>query len=97
MRALHSWATEDLRHTLRNRLAAEYEGSKPIVPAVSVESFHRLGDGDTIHLRKIRLTAGASYDFGDHEVELFYRVELAQYDPLDPTPHIIGMGYRFEL
>lgn len=92
-----SWASEDLRHTLRNRFGVAYEGAKPVIPAVSVEPFHRLGDGDTIHLRKVRVTAGATYDFGDHEVELYYRIEVAQYDPMDPTPHIIGVGYRFKL
>jgi hypothetical protein len=92
-----SFASDDLRHTIRNRLAIALEVTKPLVPAISAETFHRLGDGDTIHLQKIRLTAGASYELDDSEIELFYRIEVAQYDPTDPTPHIIGVGYRYTL
>lgn len=92
-----SFASDDLRHTFRNRLAIELEATDPWAPAVAAETFHRLGDGDTIRLQKLRLTAGISRELGDHEIDLFYRVEVAQDDPTDPTPHIIGVGYHHDL
>jgi hypothetical protein len=92
-----SFASDDLRHTIRNRFAVALVGTKPWQPAISAEPFHRLGDGDTIRLQKVRLTAGVSYDFGDHEAEVYYRVEVAQDDPTDPTPHIMGVGYHYAL
>jgi hypothetical protein len=91
-------ATADgLRHTLRNRLQVALEKTRPWIPAVAAETFHRLGDGEAIRLRKLRLTAGVGYQLGDHEIELFYRVEILQDDPDDPIPHILGLGYEYEL
>jgi hypothetical protein len=48
-------------------------------------------------LHKLRLTAGVGYELGDHQVELFYRVEIPQDDPTDPVLHILGLGYEYEL
>lgn len=92
-----SLASDDLRHTIRTRLAIALLALASWKPAVSAEPYHRLGDGDAIHLHKVRLTAGVSYEVDDHEVELYYRVEVAQADPADPTPHIIGVGYHHAL
>jgi hypothetical protein len=84
----------DPRHTVRNRIAVELSRTAPWVPAISAESFHRLDDGP-VRLSKIRLTAGISYKFFNQEIELAYKVEVAQEDPTDPTPHVIGVGYHY--
>lgn len=86
---------EDYRYALRNRIGVALVATRPWRPALSAEMFHRLGDGDTIRLQKVRLTAGVERELGDHEVQVYYRVEVAQDDPRDPTPHIIGISYQY--
>jgi hypothetical protein len=88
---------DGLRHTLRNRLQVALGALRPWTPAIAAETFHRLGDGEGIRLRKLRLTAGVGYQLGDHEIGLFYRVEILQEDPRDPIPHILGLAYEYEL
>jgi hypothetical protein len=88
---------DDVRHAVRNRLAAELKGRKPWTPAVSAETFHRLGGGEPVHLRKIRLVAGVGYQLGAQELMLFYAHERAQADPRDPVLHILGLGFEREL
>lgn len=88
---------EGLRHTLRNRLQVALESTRPWTPAIAAETFHRLGDGEAIRWQKLRLTAGVGYELGDHQVELFYRVEIPQSDPTDPVSHILGLGYEYAL
>ena len=89
--------SDELRHTVRNRLQVALKETKPWIPEIAAELFHRLGDGEAIRLQKLRLTAGVGYGFDDHQIELFYRVEILQNDPDDPTPHIIGLAYEYEL
>lgn len=88
---------DGLRHTLRNRLQVALETTRPWTPAVAAETFHRLGDREAIRFHKLRLTAGVGYELGDHQVELFYRVEIPQDDPTDPVLHILGLAYEYEL
>jgi hypothetical protein len=88
---------DDPRHTLRNRLSIQLEETKPWLPTIAAETFHRLGDEEAIELRKLRLTAAVVRTFGDHEAQLFYQVEILQADPLDPVPHILGAGYHYDL
>ena len=86
------------RHVARNALELLWVGFGPFQPFVEAETYHRLdGDPEERALRKLRLTAGAGHELGDHEVSLFYRLELLHTDPDDPTLHIIGAGYRFDL
>ena len=92
-----AFADDDWRNTLRNRITIALVKTDPWVPAVAAETFHRLGDGETIQFQKLRLTAGIERGLGDHEVEVYYRLEVLQNDPEDPTLHIIGIAYHYEL
>ncbi len=92
-----SFSPEDLRHTLRNKLEGTLKLRKRWDASLSGETFHRLGDGDAVHLRRIRLLAGISYDRKKHTTTVFYGIEVAQVDPTAPTPHIIGVDYAFAL
>ncbi len=86
------------RHTVRNRGEVSFRGLRPVVPAASVELHHVLGeDGNTAHLGKMWLTVGLEYGRGDLAFDAFYRAEVAQHDPGDPTVHILGVGVHYEL
>lgn len=83
----------DNRHTLRNRVKVGYLSDSDWRPYGAGELFHRLGDGDSIRLRTVRITVGTKFDVAKHTVDAFYRTELPQDDPDDPTLHIIGLGF----
>lgn len=83
------------RLTWRNRGKASYRLNKRVSPSVAVELFHRLADDQAVEMRKIRLTAGVDVGFKNFEISAFYRVELRLDD--DPTPHILGLSYGYEL
>jgi hypothetical protein len=93
-------SAEEFRHTVRNRLAVELKLKKPLKawrPGISAEAFHRLDDGDPVHLHKLRLIAGVTYKLGKQDLEFFYASEVAQYDARDPVLHILGLGFDREL
>jgi hypothetical protein len=88
---------DDVRHTLRNRVAVQLEETRPWTPTIAAEVFHRLAGDEPVEWRKLRLTAGVARELGDHEIELYYRVEILQLDPADPIPHVVGIGYHVEI
>lgn len=88
---------DGFRHTLRNRVDVRWRIARRWGPEAAAEAFHSLGDGETIRLHKVRLTIGGAVDLDTHELELFYRLELPQDDPDDPTLHIVGLGYQLAL
>jgi len=85
------------RHTLRNRLSASVKAPYNLIPFAAFELFHRLDQGDTVHLHKERLTVGSGFTVGDVELAAFYRAEFAQNDPTDPSLHILGLGFGYDL
>jgi hypothetical protein len=87
----------ELRHSLRNRLSADWRVARPWVPRASVELFHRLGDGDTIVHRKVRLSAGVKYELGKGSLAAFYILELTRDDPDEPNLHALSLGFHREL
>jgi hypothetical protein len=88
---------DQYRHAIRNRGDIAYRGLKPWIPAVSVELFHAIDEGDTIHLDKIRTTVGTAYSTGPYEIEVYYRIESPRADTTEPTAHIIGTGFHYDL
>lgn len=93
-------SNDTTRQSLRNRAKASYRGVDRWTPAATAELFHALGDGDTIHLDKYRLTAGIAYERKKWEVGVFYGLEVPVNVPIDEieaTLHIIGVGYTREL
>jgi hypothetical protein len=85
------------RHVMRNRADVSLRRYKPFVASASAELFHAIDRGDAIHLDKIWLTASGTYGAGPNDFELFYRVEVPQADPMDPTLHIFGLAYHRDL
>lgn len=86
------------RHTVRNRGDAAYTGLGAFVPGVSVESHHILNEeGNTIHLGKLRLTAGVEWEHDQLSVDVFYRLITGQYDATEPNGHVIGLGVHYEI
>jgi hypothetical protein len=86
------------RHVVRNRGEVSLRALERVVPAASIETQHILGEeGNAAHLGKVRLTVGAEYERGKLGFELFYRAEVAHYDPADPTVHILGTGVSVEI
>ena len=59
-----------------------------------MELFHDLGDGETVNFRKLRYTFGTEVELGDHELELYYRIDDPQDNPFEATEHILGLGYQ---
>lgn len=87
----------ETRHTLRNRVGLAVDTDSLVTPTLSAELYTRVGHGEGATLRKWRLTMGVDLDLDDHRVNLFYRVEASIEDEQDPTLHILGIGYRFDL
>lgn len=86
------------RHVVRNRGELSYRGLGAVVPSGEIELHHILGEeGNTAHLGKVWLTAGVGYERGDVSFDVYYRAEVAQYDPDDPTVHILGVGAHYQL
>ena len=83
------------RQTARNRLDVSYREYKPWIPSVSGELHNTIDQG--FELEKIWLTAGVTYSKKKKEVELFYRAELPQAEPMDPTVHILGAAFHHDL
>jgi hypothetical protein len=88
-------ATDEWRQTLRNRADVSYRDFKPWIPSASFE-LHNTIDRD-FELDKIWFTAGLSYSKKKHETEIFYRVEVPQANPMDPTIHILGAAFHRDL
>ncbi len=85
------------RYAVRNRFQGSYRQFERARPFAALETFHRLGDGESIRLRKYRFTIGSGVPLGGHDVTVFYRIELPQDNPGDPTVHIVGLGYGYDL
>lgn len=83
------------RQTVRNRLDVSYREYKPWFPSVSAETHNTIDQN--FQLAKIWLTAGVAYSKKKEEVEIYYRAELPQADPMDPTVHIIGAAFHHDL
>jgi len=90
-------SNDTYRHVIRNGFGAEWRGWKPYYPAASVEIFHELDNPDTVHLDKIWITLRTDWVRKQKEVSVFYRAELPQYAPMDPTIHIFGVAFHYEL
>ncbi|MFN0246286.1 MAG: DUF2490 domain-containing protein [Kofleriaceae bacterium] len=89
-------SNDQYRTVLRNRVDVSYRDLGPWTPGVSAEVFHALGDLDQADYDKLRLTAGVSLERKQHSIDVFYRAEL-HADPAEPTFHILGLGYHFDL
>jgi hypothetical protein len=103
LRFQEAMAPEDdglkLKHTLRNRLGAEFDTDTLATPGVSIELFTRLADEDgPIVVTKVRLTAGLELAVvRDHTLDIYYRVHVPIADADDPYEHIAGLGYRYRI
>lgn len=94
---LRPGANDRVRHTVRNRVEAEYRAWKPWIPSAAIEPYLAIGDGDPVQLDKLRLTVGAAHDRKKRTFGLFYRIEIPLADEMDPTLHIIGLDAGFDL
>ncbi|TNE88533.1 MAG: DUF2490 domain-containing protein [Deltaproteobacteria bacterium] len=82
------------RHVFRTRLAAKLKSEAlPVQPFVSTEPFVELGLG----LTKWRNSAGVDVPIGEHKLSLFYRMDLAMPATEDPTVHIAGLAFKFDV
>jgi hypothetical protein len=89
-------SNDQYRTVLRNRTELRLRAWQRWTPSIGAELFHALGDLDMVAYDRLRLTGGLAYDRGDHELSVFFRVEL-HTDPADDTDYILGLGYNFEL
>jgi len=88
----------DLTHTLRNRVGATFDTDTDFTPGLSVELFNRLADKEAFQFQKLRVTTGLEIKPAKpHSINLYYRVQFPVYDPTDPTEHIIGLGYQYQV
>lgn len=86
------------RHTVRNRGGVSYRGLGSVVPGASVETHHILDEeGNTIHLGKLWLTAGAEWEHDKVSVDVFYRMITGQYDSSEPNGHVLGVGFHYDI
>jgi hypothetical protein len=86
------------RHTVRNRGDVSYTALGAFTPGASVELHHILNEeGNTIHLGKVWLTAGVEWERDQLGLDVFYRLITGQYDPDDPSGHVLGVGVRYEI
>ena len=88
-------ADDRWRQTVRNRIDVSYRDLKPWIPGAAVEAHNTVDAG--FELEKIWITAGAAYAKKDLEIEVFYRAELPQADPMEPTLHILGAAFHHDL
>jgi hypothetical protein len=88
-------SNDQYRTLLRNRVELRLGAWQRWTPSIAGETFHALGDLDTVVYDRLRLTAGVAHDRGDHELTMFIRVEL-HADATDDTDYILGLGYSFE-
>jgi hypothetical protein len=90
-------SNDQLRFTLRNEVGADYRAWKRWAVGGSLELHHEADRDDPIHLDKIWLTFGAARRGKRDELAMFYRLELPQYDAMDPTVHIVGAALHHDL
>ncbi|MBT8491476.1 MAG: DUF2490 domain-containing protein [Deltaproteobacteria bacterium] len=96
LRFQESFRPGDDRHTVRNRIKVSHRRLDPVTPYAAFETFHRLGDGETIRLRTLRYTAGVDYQLSKaHEVGVYFRVETPEDGQNDPNALIAGLNYGF--
>ena len=88
----------DLEHTLRNRVALNYDTDTMVTPGIAAELFTRLAERQEELLKKIRITVGVRLKPNKkHAVDVFYRMHLPLADPENPVEHIVGLGYEYRL
>ena len=80
------------RHILRTRLAATLK-REGVEPYIATEPFVELESG-TAMLQKWRSTVGVDIPVDDHEVSVFYRVDVALQDEAS-TVHIGGLSLQW--
>jgi hypothetical protein len=88
----------ELKHTLRNRIKAQYDTDTVVNPALAVELFTRFADKQAVQWQKVRLTSGL--EIRPHKTQIFdlyYRVQIPTFDLEDPTEHIIGLSYTYKI
>ncbi len=90
--AIDYWAP-----TWRNRLQVEYEDLGDLTPYASTEVFVGLGQPDGFGIGRWRVRVGADYDFGQHEVGVFYMAQRRVGDRRAVRHDVIGLGYEFNL
>ncbi|MDH5492471.1 MAG: DUF2490 domain-containing protein [Myxococcales bacterium] len=87
-----------LRHMIRNLVGVAYDTDMELTPFASMELYNRLGGGPGFSFDRWRITIGVKLELEPHSFEIFYRAQIpiADYGQ-DPTEHILGLGYTYEL
>ncbi len=85
------------RHALRSLIEAGVDTGTPVTPVASTEIFTSMGHGEGVELYAWRGTVGLDIEHERHNLSLFYRLEIPIRDPGEPTLHILGLGYRYDL
>ena len=80
-------------NVIRSRFSVAVEAHDVVQPFVSFEKMADLGGSPGTGLRSWRITVGSDFDFGDHDIDVYYRLRRPFQAPID-TDHIIGLGYR---
>ena len=80
---------------MRHRVRVAYEDFGDLRPFVDTELFVGLGQPDGFGLSKWRARVGVAYDFGDHEIGLFYLAQRRVGDASALRHDVLGIGYEF--
>lgn len=85
------------RHTLRGLFGVGVRNDSPVTPYVSTEVFTDIERVYGFSHRAWRGTAGLEIGTKRHTVDVYYRIEIPLNDDRDPTLHILGLSYGYEL
>lgn len=79
---------------VRHRVGIRVETDAGLSPYLNGELFVLLGEAGG--LTKWRVTLGLPYEFGAHEIDVFYRAQRPTGTGAE-TWHIFGLGYRYSI
>ena len=88
----------ELKHTLRNRIKAEFDTDTLVNPALAFELFTRFADKQAVQWQKTRITTGL--EIRPHKTQIFnvyYRLQVPTFDLEDPLEHIVGLSYTYRV
>ena len=88
----------DLKHTLRNRLALEYDSGGALRPGLTVEQYTVVGGGKGSVQERRRVTASVEVQPAKaHSLEIVLRREQPLEDATDPIERILGLDYQYRV
>ncbi len=87
---------DEPEHELRARVRVALDLGRTLSPYLGTEVFFALADPQPLATTKWRVTVGVSADLDDHELSVFYRLQLPR-DRDEAVEHILGLSHAFSV